>query len=98
MEKKVMNLTIADRTYPLHVREGQEQIMEKAAKMLNERIQDYATRFKVQDRQDLMAMAALEICSRYFEVLKSEKSSEDESIVSRLMEIDQFLGQHIQQY
>jgi hypothetical protein len=45
-----------------------------------------------------MAMAALEICSRYFEVLKSEKSSEDESIVSRLMEIDQFLGQHLQQY
>lgn len=98
IEKKVMKVQIGDRVYPLHIREGQEELMEKSVERLNERIREYSSQFKTADAQDWLAMAALEITSRYFELLRTEKENEDPNLVARLMEMDRFLAQHLQHY
>jgi cell division protein ZapA (FtsZ GTPase activity inhibitor) len=55
-----INVTIADRRYPMKIHRHEEEKIRKAVKVLNERILQYQQRFKVKDQQDLLAMTALQ--------------------------------------
>ncbi len=55
-----INVSIADRRYPMKIDRNDEERIRKAVKILNERILQYQVRFKVKDQQDLLAMTALQ--------------------------------------
>ena len=59
-----IKLNIGNRVYPLSVDTNQEQILRKAAKQINQMINDYESKYAVRDKQDSLAMCALQILSQ----------------------------------
>jgi len=94
--KKV--ITIANRDYPIHLREGQEGSMEKAVAFINTRLEEYGKRFHVTDKQDLLAMVSLEIAIKYFDALAREREETPEEIEQKLMELERYLANYLQPY
>lgn len=56
-----IKLSIADRVYPLSVPEGEEAILREAAKSLNVMVNHFEKNYAVKDKQDVLAMCALQI-------------------------------------
>ena len=55
-----IKINIASRVYPLTIKSEEEEGIRKTAKMINERIKEYENDYAVKDKQDLLAMCALE--------------------------------------
>ena len=73
-----IKLNIANRIYPLNVNPSQEEILRKASKQINDMVNEYEKKYAVQDKQDTLAMCALQIISQYEKFLKSERYSINE--------------------
>ncbi|MCC9168964.1 cell division protein ZapA [Pontibacter harenae] len=55
-----IKIRIAEREYPMRVKEEEEERLRVVGKVLNERIRFYKDQFGIQDKQDLLAMVAFE--------------------------------------
>ena len=73
-----IKLNIANRIYPLNVNPSQEEILRKASKQINDMVNEYEKKYAVQDKQDTLAMCALQIISHYEKFSKSERYSINE--------------------
>ena len=65
MERQEISIKvlIGDRQYPLKISSDEEENVRKAAKLVNDRSKFYSENFSVQDKQDAIAMSALEFAS-----------------------------------
>ena len=63
MNESSIQVTIAGRTYPLTVEEGEAKSVRDAAGRIDELVQRFQRDYGVSDRQDLLAMAALQLLS-----------------------------------
>jgi len=63
MNESSIQVTIAGRTYPLTVAEGEAGSVRDAAGRIDELVQRFQRDYGVSDRQDLLAMAALQLLS-----------------------------------
>ena len=65
MERQEISIKvlIGDRQYPLKISSDEEENVRKAAKLVNDRSKFYSENFSVQDKQDAIAMLALEFAS-----------------------------------
>ena len=70
-----IKLNIANRIYPLNVNPSQEEILRKASKQINDMVNEYEKKYAVQDKQDSLAMCALQIISQSEKFSKSESNS-----------------------
>lgn len=59
-----IKLSIANRVYPLSVHPNQEEGLRKAAKEIDEMILHYEKNYAVNDKQDVLAMCALQLAVR----------------------------------
>ncbi|WP_113661713.1 cell division protein ZapA [Pedobacter nanyangensis] len=86
-----IKITIADRIYPLKVSMEEEEIVRRAAKIINERIKDYQENYAVRDKQDLLSMAVLHYATA---VLKAEHKvhSQDTTVADKVEELDSLLN------
>ena len=55
-----INIKIDGRNYPLNIDRKDEERYRKAAKIVNETITEFRTRFQSNDQQDIMAMTAFQ--------------------------------------
>ena len=80
MNKLKINIVIAGRTYPLSVNNTkEEEAMRKAANAINKLISKYEQNYAVSDKQDVLAMSALQFASK-LEILsltKNDTNKED---------------------
>ena len=58
-----IKVTIGDRQYPLKINAAEEESVRKAEKLINEKSKFYQENFSVKDKQDSLAMAALEFAT-----------------------------------
>ena len=63
MNESSIQVTIAGRTYPLTVADGEANSVRDAAGRIDEIVQRFQRDYGVSDRQDLLAMAALQLLS-----------------------------------
>ncbi len=86
-----IKITIADRIYPLKVSTEEEEIVRRAAKIINERIKDYQENYAVRDKQDLLSMAVLHYATA---VLKTEAKAQhqDTTVADKVEELDSLLN------
>ena len=70
-----IKLNIANRIYPLNVNPSQEEALRKASKQINDMVNEYEKKYAVQDKQDSLAMCALQIISQSEKFSKSESNS-----------------------
>ena len=91
-----INLYIADKHYPLRIKRSEEELVRRAAKLINDKIALYRGHFNVDDSdlelKDLLAMAACQIA---IQALKAEERSDSspmtESITKLNKELEDFL-------
>ncbi|NDB34633.1 MAG: cell division protein ZapA [Flavobacteriia bacterium] len=61
MSKVSLKLEIAGRTYPISVLESEQEKVKQAVETLNDAINSLKKQYSVNDLQDLMAMASLQL-------------------------------------
>lgn len=87
MDDKVrINIQIGDTKHPLFVKRDEEPIYRDAARMVNERLKAYATKFRASGlpKDYLMAFAAVDIAARY---VKQDRDSNAEVAEASLQEL-----------
>ena len=95
MEKLKINIVIAGRTYPLSVNNTKEEEgMRKAATAINKLISMYEQNYAVSDKQDVLAMCALQFSSK-LEISKLEKSSDSTETINKLKELTNLVDTHL---
>ena len=88
MDKDSLNikLSIADRLYPLSINPLEEEGFRKAAKKINDMIQDFESIYELRDKQDALAMCTITL-ARQIEQSKLNENNEDQSIKNRLIQL-----------
>ena len=87
-----IKLNIANRIYPLNVNPSQEELLRKATKQINNMIVEYEKKYAVKDKQDSLAMCALQIISQSKNFSKNEDDNINE-INHELININTLLSQ-----
>jgi cell division protein ZapA (FtsZ GTPase activity inhibitor) len=77
-EEFSINVTIADRRYPMRISRSEEEKIRKAAKIINERILQYQQRYSGKDNQDCLAMSALQFVIQIMDVM--DQSDTDQTM------------------
>src|SRR6185437_3610493 len=87
-----IKINIADRVYPLKVTMEEEEIIRRAAKLINDRIKEYQENYEVKDKQDLLSMCVLHYATSS---LKAEMkvSVEDTDVADKVYQLDYLLNQ-----
>ncbi|WP_158841787.1 cell division protein ZapA [Polaribacter sp. L3A8] len=95
MGKLKINVVIAGRTYPLSVNNTKEEEgMRKAATAINKLISMYEENYAVSDKQDVLAMCALQFASKV-EIASLEKDSTDREVVDKIKELTNIVDSHL---
>lgn len=92
-----INVNIADRVYPLRINLEEEENVRKAAKQINEKIKEYAENYSVKDKQDVLAMSALEFAVEGLRI-KSKKLIEDDGATEKALRINQLLDDFLTEH
>lgn len=83
-----IKLTIADRLYPLTIQAEQEEGLRKAAKRIEEMIKRFEQSYAVRDKQDVLAMCALQFAAQV-EQKELDEGKDLVSLEQRLQALDQ---------
>lgn len=89
-----IKIKIANRVYPLTVDASEEEGIRNAAEKINQSIDDFERLYAVKDKQDLIAMAALKVATRNFD-LEKKGIVDSAGIEDDLMAVEQLLDQHL---
>ena len=94
MEDKLkIKISIADRVYPLTIQPSQEEGLRKAAKKIEAMIKQFEQNYAVRDKQDVLAMCALQFAAQT-EQKNIDKSSEMIEAEDKLKELNDLLLEH----
>jgi cell division protein ZapA len=91
-EDLVINITIAERRYPMRIKRNEEEKIRKAAKMLNERILQYRKTYTGKDNQDFMAMSSLQFV---IEMNDLKEQANIDPVIEELEQINQGLNMYL---
>ena len=75
--KLKIKLSVANRVYPLTISPSQEEGLRLAAQQINNLIKRFEQNYSVQDKQDALAMCALQIASS-----KKQESLDEKNILN----------------
>lgn len=94
MDELSITVVIADRPYKLKVDRNEEEGVRKAAKVIEEHMEKYASSFQFKDKQDLLAMVALQFSASTIE-MEEQLRYRDNQMLDKLAEIDKVLTEHL---
>ena len=87
-----IKLSVADRLYPLTIVPAQEEGFRKAAKRINEIIQEFESVYQLRDKQDGLAMCAITL-ARQIEQSRLNEIHSDETLKKTLQKVYNSLNQ-----
>ena len=91
-EKLKIKISIADRVYPLTVEPSQEEGLRSASKKIEAMIKQFEQSYAVRDKQDVLAMCALQFAAQV-EQKQISKSQDNETNITRLQNLDKKLSE-----
>jgi cell division protein ZapA len=96
MSEFSISITIADRPYKLVIEKEYEELFRRAAKLIDGRIKAYSNNYAYKDKQDLIAMVALD---NTINLLQHERNSTEKetSLEKKLIELDTVLTEVLDQ-
>lgn len=89
-----ITVKISDRDYKLTVSREDEEVVRKAAKLIESRIEEYAKRYAFKDKQDLLSMVVLQYVINSIK-LRNKQEYFDNHINRKLQDIDELLDLHL---
>lgn len=90
MDELSITVVIADRPYKLTINRSEEEGVRKAAAAIDNQMEKYASYFQYKDKQDLLAMVALQFSLSSIEY-ENQLKFRDQELMQRLSEIDKVL-------
>ena len=91
-----VKVSIANRNYPLRITaEEQEKVM-RAAENINKRIKDFEDNFAVKDKQDLLAMCALQFASEAMGAKQNNSESSKKEIQENFSALNKMIDEYLQ--
>ncbi|MEZ4837885.1 cell division protein ZapA [Flavobacterium sp.] len=93
-EKLKIKLSIADRVYPLTVDPMQEEGLRSASKKIDVMIKQFEENYAVRDKQDVLAMCALQFASQ-LEQKQIEKTEDNQESIERLKKMNDLLANYL---
>ncbi len=93
-EKLKIKLSIADRVYPLTVEMSQEEGLRSASKKIDIMIKQFEENYAVRDKQDVLAMCALQFASQ-LEQKSLDNSIDGKETIARINKINDLLLQYL---
>jgi cell division protein ZapA len=94
-EKLKIKISIADRVYPLTVDFAQEEGLRSASKKIDAMIKQFEESYAVRDKQDVLAMCALQFASQGEQKQIDNAINGDETI-ERLNKISSLLDEYLE--
>lgn len=94
MEELAIKIKICGRVYPMRVQATDEKRIRTASNLINEQVKAYSDKFGIHDKQDLLAMVALDCL---MDTLKSkdgatiERQTVAEKVATLVKLVDQVL-------
>lgn len=85
-----IKVTIGDRQYPLTINAGEEEYIRNAAKMINDKAKFYLENFAVKDKQDSIALAALDFTAEMLSV-NQDKTTQTNLVDQKLVRFQQLI-------
>jgi cell division protein ZapA (FtsZ GTPase activity inhibitor) len=93
MDELTISVIIADRPYRLTIKRSEEEGVRKSANEINMKVKQYSENYAFNDKQDLLAMVALEKTTAVFQ--KNEIVTENEmQLMRELTEIEVLLDKN----
>lgn len=94
-ESYKINVTIGGRNYPISVTSvEEEQGVRAAASKINKLVHNYESNYAVNDKQDVLAMCALQFAS-LIEVNKIMEKEENDAIYTKISKINSKLDSYL---
>jgi cell division protein ZapA (FtsZ GTPase activity inhibitor) len=93
-EKLKIKISIADRVYPLTVDMSQEEGLRSASKKIDVMIKQFEENYAVRDKQDVLAMCALQFASQV-EQKQIDNAINGEETMDRIKKINDLLDQYL---
>ncbi|MFT7336006.1 MAG: cell division protein ZapA (FtsZ GTPase activity inhibitor) [Porticoccaceae bacterium] len=93
-EKLKIKISIADRVYPLTVELSQEEGLRSASKKIDIMMKQFEENYAVRDKQDVLAMCALQFASQS-EQKQIDNSINGEETIDRIKKINALLDQYL---
>ncbi len=91
-----IKVTIGDRVYPLTIRdESEEEGIRAAVKKINDLVKKFEQNYEVRDKQDVLAMCALQFASQQ-EVKSVKENVVSEKVENKLRELSSLLDSHLE--
>ena len=89
-DKLKIKISIADRVYPMTVTESQEEGLRSASRKIDLMIKQFEQDYAVRDKQDVLAMCALQFASQ-LEQKQLDSTSSDDEVNNRLFDLNKKL-------
>ena len=93
-EKLKIKISIADRVYPLTVDFSQEEGLRSASKKIDVMMKQFEENYAVRDKQDVLAMCALQFASQVEQKQIDNTINGDETI-ERIKKLNALLEQYL---
>ncbi len=93
-DKLKIKISIADRVYPLQILPEQEEGLRRAAKKIDDIIKQYEQNYAVRDKQDVLAMCALQFASEV-EQSKLQKETGNLQMHEQIDQLNALIAKHL---
>ncbi len=95
-EKIKIKLTVADRVYPLTISPDQEASLRVSAKKIDEMTKQLEQNYAVRDKQDVLAMCALQYAAQLENQLENNSMKDKPS--NKINELIELIDLHLSNY
>ena len=92
-ENKHITVLIGGRPYPLKIKSGDEPIIRKIVKEINDKLNRFQLTYTNKDKQDCLSMAVLTYAVDLYKAEQSVTDISNPTISSQLTEMDELLDQ-----
>jgi cell division protein ZapA len=93
--KLKIKISIADRIYPLTVEPAQEEGLRSASKKIDAMIKQFEENYAVRDKQDVLAMCALQFASQV-EQKQIDNAIDGEETIKGIKRLNSLLDQYLE--
>lgn len=84
MNRVKVKINVADRSYPMVATPEEEEILRATGRKINELISDFEEKYNVRDKQDALAMCALQYVAKA--LAQEKKDLEQENLQSQAID------------
>jgi len=94
-DKLSIKINIGNKYYPMRINRGEEEIIRKSAKIINDKLTQYQNKYAERDPFDLLAMTSLQYVKQFLECnSKNDVSLLNEELKQINEELEHFIEQN----